>query len=184
MSTDAPLQQLLLDHWVKGSTWDGFLRYAQKNVQGFHKVYEDSALPDDLVGWAGRLKTEIRLLVIGADWCGDVVANIPALARLSEINPAIQLRIVDRDRHEELMNRFLTNGGKAIPIVIIGRADFSEIRHWGPRPAACQAIMNENKGKVPKEQIFPLIRDWYAQDRHRSLYREIADAIKAVSGSD
>lgn len=184
MTTDASIQELLRKHWVAGSTWESFVFFARKNVERFKEVYNAAAVPDDLVGQITRLRPDIRILVIGADWCGDVVANVPAMARLSELNPRIQLRIVDRDRHEELMEHFLTNGSKSIPVAIIAPADFGEVRRWGPRPAACQAIMNENKGKLPKEEIYPLIRDWYANDKHRSLFTEITDAIGEVSGQD
>ncbi len=184
MTTESSLQRMLSDNWVRASDWDGFTRYAKKNLKEFRGVYNHAELPDNLVGWVNRLRREIRLLVIGADWCGDVVANIPAVARLSELTPRLQMRILDRDRHEDLMQHFLTNGGMAIPIVIISTADFREHRSWGPRPAPCQAIMDEKKGKIPKEEIYPLIRDWYHEDHHRTLYKEITDLIKEVSGSD
>jgi hypothetical protein len=184
MSGAASLQALLGEKWVQARTWDGFVRYATKNVTGLKKVYEDARIPDDLVGWAGRLRMEIRLLTIGADWCGDVVANIPAVARLAELNPNLQLRIIDRDRHPDLMERFLTNGSKSIPVVIVARADFSDHRRWGPRPAPCQAIMKDNRDKLPKEEIVPMIREWYASDAHRTLLAEIAALIKEISGTD
>lgn len=184
MPTDPALQQRLLDHWVKGSTWEGFLTFARKNVKEFKGVFEHATVPDDRVGWVNRLRRDVRILVIGADWCGDVVANIPAIVRLCELNPKLQFRILDRDTHEDLMEHFLTNGGKAIPVVIIGPPDFSEIRIWGPRPAPCQAIMTENKGKMPKEEIYPKIREWYQNDRHRTLYAEITDLIRDVTGSE
>jgi hypothetical protein len=184
MATDPHLQRLLGDKWVQARTWDGFVRYARKNVDAFTKVYDAARIPDDLVGWTGRLKTEIRLLTIGADWCGDVVANIPAVARLAEQNPNMQLRIIDRDRHADLMEHFLTNGSKSIPVVIVARADFGDLRRWGPRPAPCQAIMTESRDKLPKEEIYPLIRDWYANDAHRTLLHEITALIQEVSGAD
>jgi hypothetical protein len=32
-----------------------------------------------------------------------------------------------------LIENYLTNGGKSIPIVIFLDEDFNEIAHWGPR---------------------------------------------------
>lgn len=184
MPTPPELQSLLTGHWVQGSTWNGFLTFARKNVREFNAVFEHATVPDDLVGWVNRLRRDIRILVIGADWCGDVVANVPAIVRLCELNPNLQLRMLDRDTHEDLMQHFLTDGGKAIPVVVIGPPDFSEIRTWGPRPAPCQAIMTENKGKIPKEEIYPKIREWYQNDRHRTLYAEVTGLIRELTGSD
>ena len=125
---------------------------------------------------------EVRLLVIAADWCGDVVANLPALARLAELNSKIELRIVDRDRHLDLMDRFLTNGGRAIPAVIAYDPGLNRHAKWGPRPEPCQAVMLENKGKLPKERIIPMIRAWYLEDRNETLIAEILDLMDSVTG--
>jgi hypothetical protein len=78
------------------------------------------------------------------------------------------------------MRHFLTNGGKAIPKVVIGNADFSKFGVWGPRPEACQAIMTENKDKMPKEAIYPMIRAWYENDKNQTLIREIISQIGSL----
>ena len=130
------------------------------------------------------LDKDVRVLVIGTDWCGDVVANLPSLAKMADLNEKrLQLRVIDRDRHDGLMQHFLTNGGKAIPKVIIAAANMENHVSWGPRPADCQKIMVENKGKIPKEEIVPMIRDWYANDKFQTVQKEVWAAIKDVVGS-
>lgn len=174
------LQSLLQDEWIKGLTFKGFVNYSQKNVEEFKKGYEAVEIPDSVAQQIKGIKSEVRLLMLGADWCGDVVANLPAIARLADLSPNIELRILDRDRHEELMNHFLTNGGKAIPVLIVTNGDMSEHRRWGPRPAECQRIMDENKDKKPKEEIYPMIRDWYMNDKYQTCLREVLEAIRDV----
>lgn len=171
------LQHLLHLKWNMGLTWGAFLDYSQKNVEQMRANAAAAEIDPPLGAEAKALAKEARLLVIGADWCGDVVANIPAVARFAELNPKIQLRILDRDRHLDLMERFQTKGANSIPIIIAANADFSRHARWGPRPAACQAIMDQNKGKMPKEEIYPMIRQWYADDKSRTLLREVWSAI-------
>lgn len=180
MGNSGSLQKLLISEWVDGMTWPAFVRYAQKHVEEFQKGYEHVRIPDNLAQEVRDLKSEVRMLMIGADWCGDVVANLPAIAALADLNPLIELRIVDRDRHEELMNHFLTNGGKAIPVLIVANGSMSKHERWGPRPAECQKIMTENKDKKPKEEIYPMVRDWYMKDAYQTCLKEVWDVLKKI----
>lgn len=173
MPATAPLQDLLQRDWNRALRWEPFLDYSLKNVDAMRAGHAAVRIDPALAEAAKARGAETRILVLGADWCGDVVANLPILARLAELNPKLQLRVLDRDRHLELMGRFQTAGGNAIPIAIVAPPDFSRFSRWGPRPGPCQAIMAERKGKMPKEEIIPLIREWYARDGGQTLLREI-----------
>lgn len=181
MADDSPLETLLSASWNAGLSWAGFARYATKNRDQFAAAYEGFKIAPEAAERFQAIDDEVRLLVIGADWCGDVVANLPALARLAELNPKIQLRIVDRDHHEPLMDRFMTGDARAIPVIIASDPSFTTHRRWGPRPEPCQRLMLEHKGKLPKEQIIPMIREWYKEDRNQTLLAEVYDLIASVT---
>ncbi|HXG45598.1 MAG TPA: thioredoxin family protein [Gemmatimonadales bacterium] len=118
-----------------------------------------------------------RLLVIAEDWCGDASNTVPVLARWAEETPGLELRILRRDEHPEVMDRYLTDGSRSIPIVIVLDEDFEEIGHWGPRPAALQAWVMARKGTIPKAELYPEIRRWYARDKGETTLREVLDAM-------
>ena len=117
-----------------------------------------------------------KLLVIAEDWCGDASSTIPVLARLVDAVPGLELRIVLRDEHPELMDRYLTNGSRSIPIVIALDEQFNELGHWGPRPRELQAWVMANRLTVPKAELYPQVRQWYARDRGETTLREVLDA--------
>jgi len=121
-----------------------------------------------------------RLLVLAEDWCGDASNSIPVLAKLVEQVPGLELRVLRRDEHPELMDRYLTNGSRSIPIVIALDAGFRELGHWGPRPRELQAWVMANRAAVPKAELYPQVRKWYARDRGESTLREVLAA--AVTG--
>lgn len=173
MTDNGNLALLLTNRWIEAQTFEAFLDYSTKNVDRMRELYEKVQIPNDLSEQVSGFEKEARVLVIGADWCGDVVANLPAMARLAELNPKIELRVIDRDRHEDLINEFLTGGSKSIPKAIVAPSSMAHCKSWGPRPAECQAIMNENKGKMPKEEIYPKIRDWYANDKSQSVLKDL-----------
>jgi len=183
MSETTPLQDLLSRNWNMGLSFRAYLDYSQKNVERMRDVYERTAVEDHLRDAIKGLGPEIRLLVLSGDWCGDCVANVPPIARLADLNLKIQYRILDRDRHDDLMQEFLTNGARSVPKVVVASGDMAKVATWGARPAECQAIMDQNKGKLPKEEIVPMIRAWYEKDNGRTLLKEIWALISGLTPS-
>ncbi|HQR17607.1 MAG TPA: thioredoxin family protein [Gemmatimonadales bacterium] len=137
--------------------------------EGIHRI---ARVPE----WAVRMDlsaTPRKLLVIAEDWCGDASNTIPILARLVEEVPGLELRVLRRDEHPEVMDRYLTDGARAIPIVIALDSEFREVGHWGPRPKELQSWVMANRTVVPKAEIYPQVRKWYARDRGESTLREV-----------
>jgi hypothetical protein len=124
----------------------------------------------------------LRLLVLAEDWCGDASNTVPVLARLADLAPGVELRILKRDEHPDLMDRYLTNGSRSIPIVIALDRDFRELGHWGPRPGELQGwVLAERARGTPKEEIYPAVRKWYARDHGETTLREVLRAAKLAA---
>jgi len=119
-----------------------------------------------------------RLLVLAEDWCGDASNTVPVLAKWAEETNGLELRILRRDQHPDVMNRYLTHGSRSIPIVIVLDKEFRELTHWGPRPTELQAWVMDNRGKLPKGEFYPQTRRWYAKDHGETAIREVLEAMK------
>ncbi len=120
-------------------------------------------------------------LVLTESWCGDAAQNVPVLQKLAEMNPLIDLRLVLRDDNYELMQKYLTNGGKSIPKLIAVSADLEkELFTWGPRPAAAQVevkrLLDENGGF--NEKVKEGIQIWYNHDKGISMQHELMELLK------
>ncbi|WP_084549597.1 thioredoxin family protein [Aquimarina spongiae] len=90
----------------------------------------------------------ITWVVLTEGWCGDAAHSIPVINKLAELNNGIDLKIVSRDNNDELMNNFLTNGGKSIPKLIAYDTQNKEvIDTWGPRPSIATQMVNDYKEK-------------------------------------
>jgi hypothetical protein len=87
--------------------------------------------------------------------------------------PSLELRLIARDQNLELMDQYLTNGSRSIPIVIALNDNFEEIGHWGPRPTQLQAWVMDNRVTTPKAELYPQVRKWYARDRGEATLREV-----------
>lgn len=120
-------------------------------------------------------------LVLTESWCGDAAQNVPVLQKLAEMNPLIDLRLVLRDDNDELMQKYLTNGGKSIPKLIAVSADLEkELFTWGPRPVAAQVevkrLLDENGGF--NEKVKEGIQIWYNHDKGISMQHELMELLK------
>jgi hypothetical protein len=96
--------------------------------------------------------------------------------------PGLELRLILRDQHPAVMDRYLTNGSRSIPIVIVLDDEYNELGHWGPRPRQLQAWVMENRSSMPKEQLYPQVRQWYARDRGETTLREVLEAAGLAVG--
>ena len=161
--------------WEVALPYERFVAASEQHRGLWEGIYRLMRVPE----WAFQAVppgTRRRLLVIAEDWCGDASSTIPAVARFADAVPGMELRVLRRDEHPELMDRYLTDGARAIPIVIVLDEAWRELGHWGPRPAALQAFVMENRPLVPKAELYPQVRRWYARDRGETTLREVLAA--------
>jgi Thioredoxin len=162
--------------WDKAQTFNAFVEGCKAEHCGLWKgIYSLARVPDWAVA-AVPAGPNRKLLAIAEDWCGDASNTVPIIARLVDRIPSLELRVIPRDENPELMNQYLTNGSKSIPIVIALDDEFKEIGRWGPRPTELQAWVMANRGVMPKAELYPQVRKWYARDRGESTIREVLEA--------
>jgi hypothetical protein len=162
--------------WNEALTFHDFVAVCKAEHCGLWRgIYNLARIPD----WALAAVSNgprRKLLVIAEDWCGDAVNTVPIVAKLADQSPWLELRIVERDAHPEVMDQYLTNGSRSIPVVIALDDSFHEIGHWGPRPDELQRWLMANRGTMPKSELYPQVRRWYARDRGETTIREVLKA--------
>jgi hypothetical protein len=100
---------------------------------------------------------------------------------MSEFSESVSMRIVLRDDNEDLMNQFLTNGGKAIPkLVFVEKESMEVLGDFGPRPTAATKLVADYKAEfgVIDTTIKTNLQKWYLQDKGISTQNEIAVFLK------
>ena len=126
------------------------------------------------------LKGEYIWLVISESWCGDAAQIVPIVNKMAEESGKIELKIVLRDENEDLMNLFLTNKAKAIPIVIVINKETGDVLgNWGPRPkGAADFIKNYKKefGAID-ETAKNELQLWYLHDKGLSTQEELINLM-------
>jgi hypothetical protein len=130
--------------------------------------------------WEEAGRPILRLLVLADDWCGDATNTVPILAHLMEAAGCVEARIVSRDRFPEVMDRHLTNGGRAIPLAILLDGAATPLGQWGPRPTELQAQVRSQWMPLAPEERYRAIRRWYARDRGRSTVAELVALVESA----
>lgn len=113
----------------------------------------------------------------------DTSNTIPFIQRVVEAAPGVDLRLILRDKNPDIMNRYLTNGSRSIPVLIILDGQFRESGRWGPRPADLQAWVLTNRPLLPRNEVVKEERRWYARDRGETTIRELLQSIRTSSPS-
>lgn len=170
--------------WSDALTFDQFVAASAPEHTGLWEgIYRLSRVPEWAVA-AGATMPRLHVLVLVEDWCGDASNTVPVLARWADQVAAAEVRLIRRDEHPEVMDRYLTNGSRAIPIAIVLDEEFRELGHWGPRPSELQAWVVANKKRIPKGEFYPQVRRWYARDRGESTLREVLAAAGITADLD
>ena len=150
---------------------------AKKNKELWEAVYRGARVENAALARAAALPTPRHLLVISEDWCGDAVNSVPIVARLADLTPGLDLRVLARDEHPALMDAHLTNGARSIPIVVALDAHFAPLGAWGPRPRELQQWVLGPGQALEKEARYREVRRWYARDRGRAVVDEVLEVL-------
>jgi len=92
-----------------------------------------------------------HILVITEDWCGDAMMNNAILRKIAEAAD-IEVRTVLRDENLELMDQYLTNGGRSIPMYLLLGKSGEVLSTWGPRAELVQSYVMEGRTGLPTKE--------------------------------
>jgi hypothetical protein len=96
-------------------------------------------------------RDDLRCVIIAADWCGDVVRNVPVVFRALEPT-GMPVEVLIMEQNLETMDQFLVMGGRSIPVVIFADTGGFVLGTWGPRPKHVQEVMIEFKKSNPDRE--------------------------------
>ena len=174
-ATDADAMR---DRYLGAMEFGEMLATVTKNEELWASVWRRSEVDTDLLERLAALGGAWHFLVLSEDWCGDAVNTVPLVARLAELAPNADVRVLARDRNLDLMDTHLTGTSRSIPVVIVLDEAWNEVGWWGPRPSALQAwVMGPGKA-LEQEARYREVRAWYARDKGRSTLEEVVSLVE------
>lgn len=156
------------------------LEYTKVNLARSRRLLKTVVLTEAVQQAMAGITEAQDWYILTESWCGDAAQIVPVIAQVAEANPLVKLQLVLRDKNLELMDQFLTNGGRSIPKLIITAASNHEmLASWGPRPAAAQELVLRLKAEnVPFSELAEQLHGWYAQDKTQHTQAELAEVVR------
>ena len=157
---------------------EDLLKYSELNETRMNRLEKTIEVTPETKTKIKNLNKKYIWLVLSEGWCGDAAQIVPVIDKLAKLSENIELRIVLRDDNNALMQHFLTNGGKAIPKLIVLDVESSEIlADWGPRPSGARQLILDYKAAhgVVDETAKIELQKWYLHDKGISIQKEIVE---------
>jgi len=156
------------------------LDYSRMNVQRMKRLDKQVELTDELKSALQDNEKEMVWLVLTEAWCGDAAQNVPVIAKMARESDKITLKLILRDKHLDIMDQYLTNGGRSIPkLVCLDAETLDELGSWGPRPGNFQqqVIAWMDDPDLSQEEWGQRLHKWYAKDKTQTLQSDFVKLI-------
>ncbi|MGI9546936.1 MAG: thioredoxin family protein [Flavobacteriaceae bacterium] len=183
--TYGEFRNLLSDLSAKGMTSgieqkESLINYTELNNKRLKRWDKTFNISEKAGKKINEVRRRINWLVLTESWCGDAAPTMPVMNKIAELNPNIRLRILLRDEHPDLMERFRTEGALSIPKLISTEVASGHILgQWGPRPSSATKLVADYKkrnGSLTAEFAEDLQR-WYNMDKGKNTMDDLLDLL-------
>lgn len=158
---------------------EDLIHYTELNAKRMKRVEKTTVLTDAVKENLLKLSQPLTWLLISEAWCGDAAQIVPVIGKIAAETEHLDLKIILRDEHEEIMDQYLTNGGRSIPKLICLDDQHREVFSWGPRPKTIQQVVTDTKaeGITDHAILVERIQNAYNQDRSSSIQQELSELM-------
>jgi Thioredoxin len=159
------------------------LEYTALNFQRMKRIYSTTKLREDLIAALAALPKHQTWLILSESWCGDAAQCVPALQLMAEATPNVEIKLLLRDEHLDIMDAYLTGTARAIPkLICLDTETLVEYGNWGPRPkVAHDAVLAMKAAGVEHDEMITQVHAWYGKDRTKSLQEEMLARVQEWS---
>jgi hypothetical protein len=158
-----------------------YLNYTKLNLSRMKRWLKTGVIDENLEIFAKKIVSRQNWILISEPWCGDASHIVPFIDMISKLSDKIDLKIQLRDSDSEI-DKYLTHGGKSIPMLIIRNENGEDLAIWGPRPKECQEIFQEMKSQgLEFEQQKVKLQEWYNNDKGQSLQLELLKVLENLN---
>lgn len=137
------------ERFNQGITYQQFKDAMKVNRERLEANEHGLNLSDEELKPFRDLPRPINVVALAADWCADVVANLPILGRLAEDSGKLNVRVFERDENLDIMNQYLKQGRfQSIPTFVFFDDDFNELGVWIERPESVTDTRDQKRRDV------------------------------------
>ncbi len=151
-----------------------YYQLAKTRMQRVDKTYHTAA---ELTETLASKKFGGKILIISEGWCGDAAMIIPVIHRFFEGKNEVQITYRDQNN---LIDSYLTNGAKSIPMVLILDENNEVISHWGPRPKSGMQLLEKHKANpetYDAEEFHNDLQIYYTKNKGLDIITELLEKL-------
>ena len=165
--------------------YDKYIPINQQRIKRIRKTLAKVGLREDLNLALSGLAAGTKMLVLNEFWCGDGAQILPIHEAIEAASGGrLEVRVLMRDAHLDVMDLFLTNGGRSIPKTVLLNADLEVLGSWGPRPAEAMALVKRIKSDPTIAHTYSEeAHKWYTQDKQQNIQAELAVLLGHAQGA-
>lgn len=178
----AAVDSTLTALYARGVDYRTFLADASARRAQWVQNTNASLVPADVLAVAQALPGHWRILVSAVDGCSDSVNTVPYLARLVELVPSLEMRIVGPEAGQAIMESHRTPDGRpATPTVVILDEAGNDVGCWVERPAFLQSKAIAARAAGLYDQFAREKQSLYDADAGHSTVREVVAVLQAAA---
>lgn len=144
------------------------------NLQRLNRLNKTTQLLPEWSTLTPGSTANLEWVVITETWCGDGAQIVPVMHKIA-MHLGISFKIILRDAHPELIDRYLFRGTRSIPrLICFNKETGEELGNWGPRPLEAQQLVDTAiKNGILHDDWVKSLQTWYNQNKTVSLQNEL-----------
>ena len=172
----------LEEAYSSGQPFADFLAAAEQRRELWEENYGNGEIDEALVERASAVGGTWYILAIAVAGCSDSVNTIPFVARLTELVPGLDMRIIDSTVGRELMEARLTPDGRAAtPTLILLDENYDDAGCWIERPTPLQEWAMGEGADLDRRDFMTEKMGWYRDDAGHSTVAEVVGLLESAS---
>lgn len=162
----------LNDWYDKGITEEAYMSHLDKHRESFQHILHHFNVPEADIVFL-QSKSNLRVIALAEVWCGHCMMDVPVMLNMME-TANIPVRFLPRDEHLELMDQYVTDGKRYIPIFVFIDEAGNELGKWGPMTPKVKTYVEQLKVNVPAKD----------DPNYQTAFRVYADKIGETFRND
>ncbi len=155
-----------------------FIQYTEMNEVRMNRHDKRGNITEELAKKLESLQPQKWVVIVEA-WCGDAAQNLPWFYKMAKLNANIDLQIILRDENLDIMEDFLTNGGRSIPKMFAFDSENNLLFEWGPRPKKIQQyFLSLREQGMDHETISKELHTLYARDKGLAIQNDLLELLE------
>lgn len=162
---------------------DALANYTQLNDKRMKRWDKTLKVSESIQEQLQDLPRKVTWLVMVESWCGDAAPSLPVMNKMAQLSPNLDLKIIFRDEHEELMDLFLTNGTRSIPKLIAIEPDAKTVLgEWGPRSTKATKMVENEKAEHGKlrPEFKEELQMFYNKDKGQDILNDLSRLLTLI----